>query len=166
LSKSNGITLKVEGLKEIELGMKQFAADVQLKILASAVRESAKPMVIAAKENLQVRENPSSGALAESIGIKKVSKRFSGGSVTYLVAPIETNKTAAAQYASFYGRGGSGIYHGHLVEYGVPSLGIKAQPFLRPAADSTAGISTQVFKTKLARGVVLAAKRAARLGKK
>lgn len=159
-----GITLEVEGLAELEKAMQQFEANIQLRVISSAARASAKPVLKRAKANLQRRSSPSSGALAESLGIKKVSRRFSGNAVSYLVAPIENNKTAAAQYKAFYGRGGYGIYHGHFVEFGVPGK-TRAQPYLRPAGAAAAGDSKAEFLRFLKRGVTREARKAARLSR-
>ena len=165
MSKSNAISAEVSGLKELDKAIKQFNANIQLKVLAGAVRESAKPVLNRAKQNLNRISANSSGSVRESMMIKKASKKASGNSVKYFVAPNEKSLVAAATYLDYYGRGGSGIFHAQWIELGIPSRGIKARPFLRPAGDSAAGESSQSFIKGLNRGVNRETRKAARLSK-
>ena len=156
---SDGITAEVHGLKALQKGLEVFKADIQLKALAASLRVSAKPVAKQAESNLQRTSSASSGALAQAIKIRKLSRKRAGGTVTYHVTPNRTDKVAAAQYRDFWGRGGSGIFHAHLVEFGTKRN--RARPFLRPAIDSTESQVDNTFRTELKKRVDRAAKKAA-----
>jgi len=158
------ISLDVPDFAAIDAAMKELQADIQLKVMRSALRESAKPPVRAAKANLQRTGTASSDALAASIGIKKRTDRNATKTIAYLVGPIENDKGAAAQYRSFYGRGGSGIYHGHLLEFGTKHS--NERRWLRPAIDSTYQESIAVFSDQMKRKIKRAAAKADARSKK
>ena len=160
---ADGIRITEEGIKEIEVTLKQLEADIQFKILGSSLRSGAKPVVESAKIFASRYDHETSGSLAEAIKIKRVSKSRSRGAISFMVGVDRNDQIAAGKYASFYGNGGSGVFHAHLVELGVPSRGIAAQPFLRPAMDSTTSQVDAVFFKNVGKKVGAALRKRAKL---
>jgi len=135
---------KVEGLKELTQTLtRELPAKTGATVVASTFRRSFRPMVKTAKQ--KAAAGPGSGALAQSIGMWRDRKVRGGRSgktaVRMRIGPKRSNRKAILRYLTFYGkelsakRINAGIRHGHFVEYGVPSRGISARPFLRPALD-------------------------------
>ena len=163
------LDVKVEGLAHLrDVLIDKIPAQAREKVVVSALRRSFKPMVVAAK----VKAVKTSGALAESIKLWKVSKRKkkvkSDTFATVEIGPRRSDKKALGRYLAEYRETITpkdlklGIRHGHLVEYGVPSRGIPAQPFLRPAADSKAAAGISAFRKELGRAIDKQARRLAK----
>ena len=152
------IELKVEGLQELNRKLDQFALKTQKSMVTSALRAGAKIVQAAAKANAHKSKHPSSGALAESVGIK--AKRFGRGgkgSVSSLwVGALRSDKKAVAQYAGFYGKASvksinGGIRHGHLVEFGTKHQ--EARPWLYPALKGNEQAVVNRFRTVLSKRI-------------
>ena len=168
------IDVKVEGLAHLrDVLIDKIPAQAREKVVVSALRRSFKPMVVAAKQNAARADNPHSLALSESIKLWKVSRRKkkkkSDTFATVEIGPRRSDKRALARLFTFHNRKTItpdqlrlGIRHGHLVEYGVPSRGIPAQPFLRPAADSKAAAGISAFRKELGRAIDKQARRLAK----
>jgi hypothetical protein len=136
---------KIHGLEDALKAMQAaFPNDekAQRQIINSSLRSAAtKTMLREIKARaLQYKD---SGALAESIGVRAMSRRKLRtarrvGGVE--IAPIRSNRRAMAMYIQHHynakGRAAprgmlfSGIRHGHFVEFGVPLRGIPARSFL------------------------------------
>lgn len=125
------VTMKVEGLRELEQKLlKDLPAAIAGKILRNALNTAVNPMLKAARENARTSER--TGAL------KKAIKKASG--------------LARGQYAAVAGiRIGSGFRspksRWHFIEFGTKDA--RAQPYLRPAFDSTKLEAIQLFKENL-----------------
>ncbi len=137
------ISVKVLGLREVTKTLtKKLPPKARGKVVARAMRIAARAMVRTAKS---AASRGKSGSLTASTSIWQDKKRSKGDRGTFVrlhLGPRRSNKAAILKYWTFYtGRTArpediaSGIRHGHLVEFGVPSKGIPARPFLRPAFD-------------------------------
>ena len=145
--------IEVKGLKELDLALKQFSTITQGNMVTSALRAGAKPVVSKAREGALRSMHPSSGALAESIGVKAQKK--GGEHISIWVGSMrkgKEGKDALHSYVGFYGGTVStvaaGIRHGHLIELGT-ARGVAKRPFLRPALDGQAGAVVSEFKKKM-----------------
>ena len=138
-------TVKVEGLDDaMRAMMAAFPKDAktQGQIINKGIRRAAvKDLLPSIKARAMSYKD--SGALAESIGVRAMPKRYVrtaravGG---MQIVPIRSNLKAMAMYINHHytnkGRTApagmllSGIRHGHLVEFGVPTRGIPARSFL------------------------------------
>ena len=138
-------SVKIEGLEEAMKAMREaFPRDhkTQKKIINKGIRKGAAEALLP-EIKARAMSYKDSGALAESIGIRPMSTRsirtaraVGGMEIT----PIRTNLKAMAMYINHHytskGRNApsgmllSGIRHGHLVEFGVPTRGIPARSFL------------------------------------
>jgi hypothetical protein len=168
----------ITGLKS---AMKSMAAafpanpDKQRGILNATMRGAAvKTILQAAKAN--ARAGDSSGALAESIGIRTSPKggTLRRGKVAGIyLTPLRNNPRAIALYIAHYRskrafKGIGGIRHGHLVEFGHATKNggfVPARPFLWPAAASQSPSYRGLFAALLSKKIEAAVKRAARKGK-
>lgn len=121
------------GGKELERALAQLPKATAKSVLRRALRKAAKPTVAAAESMVPVGPT---GNLKASISINtrlKVSQR--GGS-------------RSGGVEIFIGASSPPDYHAHLVEFGTVHMA--AQPFMRPAWDSTqqevlASISAEVW---------------------
>jgi len=152
-------------------------AEQQRRLLNQAMSAAAKrTMVPMAKQLAMVGDG--SGALAESIGMRAVSKsaaRRSGVAARVEMVPVRNNRKAMAMYIAHYytARGKSvpskmvtsGIRHGHLVEFGHAARSggfVPARPFLWPAARAQSSVYTQNFAALLEKKTQAAVRREAR----
>lgn len=169
------VDAKVEGLEEAMKAMlAAFPSDErrQRGILNSSMRSAAKGTILADAKR-RADSGDSSGALAESLGIRSTSKkklktrRVVAG---VEVVPVRSNMKAMAMYIQHYytarGRTApanmltSGIRHGHLVEFG--SVNNTARPFLWPAAQSGRNAYIGRFSADLTKKTEAAVKREAK----
>ena len=155
-------TWKVDGLKELDKAMDELTSKMRNSFTTSALKAAAKPVIAAAKEGARKSKHPSSGALAESLGVK--AQRKGGEHISVWVGTMRENKTALQSYFSYYYAGktiplsrlANGIRHGHLIELGT-ARGVQKRPFLRPALDSQKGVAVSEFKRVLKRKIELQA---------
>jgi len=170
-------SVKIEGLDEAMKALRAaFPKDMeaQRRVLNATMRGAATKTIVKMAKVLAY-DGDSSGALSESIGIRNQPKRAlktarkAGG---VYIAPIRHNAKAIAKYIQYYyNRHGnsapasvvaSGIRHGHLVEFGVPSRGIPANSFLGAAADSQLSPYEDLFAMSLKQKVENAVRREAK----
>lgn len=127
------LDIQVDGLKHLEEALKAISLQAQRKVMSGALKDSARPMVRAAKS--AYRGLGGSGALAQSMGAWQSRKRGRGSQtfVSIEVGPKRSNYAALARYYAYYrkGRGSAkgirdGIRHGHLVEFGFQHRGGRA----------------------------------------
>jgi len=151
-------TWKVEGLKYLEDALDELSKDMKFRFTTSALKAAAKPVIAAAKEGARNNKHPSSGALAESLGVKAQKK--GGENISVWIGTMRENKTALRSYFTYYYAGktiplsrlANGIRHGHLIELGT-ARGVQKRPFLRPALESQAGQAVSEFKRVLKRKI-------------
>lgn len=160
------MTAKVEGLKELETALKQFARSTQRGVLERTLKKAAAPVAATARNNAPV----DTGALKASIVIEV--KRTNAGKVAFAEAlrsgatrteagraARSANRAAAGQGASAMVRVRAKAPHAIFAEYGTVKS--PAHPFLGPALQSN---RTGVFATvrqQLAVEIAATAKRVA-----
>lgn len=126
----------VTGMKEVDNLLKRLPKELNHKVVGSAIFQSSKPLVSAAKARVKSK----TGNLKESIGaVRQTIKRATE------IGEVRVGPRIGGKYKG---------YHGHLVEYGAknrPPGGwyarfrnahnttSKPHPFLKPAFDSTKG---------------------------
>ncbi len=166
--------VQVLGLRHLrDVMLKSIPVKAHERVVIAAIRKAFKPMVAAAKINAV----KTSGALAGSIQLWKVSKRKKAKQkktfASAEIGPRRSNKKAMARYVLEYGvtaltpeQVTLGLRYGHLVEYGIPSRQIAAQPFLRPAFDSHALEGVNNFAKEWGKAIEREAIRLARIQNK
>lgn len=160
------VKVKVDGLKELTRQLtKELPAKTGPTIIRRSIRKSFDPMLKAAKLKAGQSRHISSGALQASIGMfSKRPTRSKKTAARLVIAPRRSDKKALQQYLDFYDRAVKpqtflrGISHGHFVEFGVPSRGIPANPFMRPAFDmhGRSGISEfdRIYKLEVEKAIL------------
>ena len=135
------IHMELTGVKEIDQVLREMPSQLTRKVLQSAARKAAKPMVADMKAKAPER----TGALVKSIGVKALKSR-----VDNLRAVVVAGVRRGRRYKA---------YHAHLIEFGTSArtpkkkkmlafwngehivrigrtAGTPAQPFIRPAIDA------------------------------
>jgi HK97 gp10 family phage protein len=139
---------KVEGLKELDKKLRELEPKIAKKVLRTAVKKAAMPMLHSARANTPVL----TGRLVSSLVIStRFSKKY--GSYT---ASIQT-KAGAFKGETFYGSFIEFGYHrgkrGHQDRPFIPG-----QHFMRRAFDENRDSSLSILKHELASGITAAAK--------
>lgn len=158
MANTRDVSMRLVGAKELEYAMRILPTTIANRIVPTALRGAAKPIVQSARWRLSW--NKRTGELAKSIGTKLAKKRSDAARVM-IVGP-RSKKTTDSK-----GRPVNPANYAHLVEYGtqahtitpriaavgvggvlgpfkgsegfaakVEHPGADAQPFLRPAFDS------------------------------
>ena len=144
------------------------------KLLNQSMSGAAKGSIIPIAKQLAL-QGDGSGALSEAIAPRAVSRAQAmrrGRAAIVEVTPVRSNRSAMARYIAFHytakGRKPkakmitSGIRHGHLVEFGVPSRGIPAAPFMFPAAQQGFSQYQNLFSVSLKKKIAAAVRKAAK----
>lgn len=138
------IEAKIQGIDELERMLNEIGSPkVEKKIVTKSLREGAKVVLKEAKNNVPVR----SGTLKKSLAL--VAERSRGTEKKVI-------KVGARATPRWKG------YHGHLVEFGVPSRGIPARPFLRNAVRSKFDEFLDTYIKGLDKGITQIVKKHAR----
>lgn len=175
------VEFKIDGLDQIEKALKKLGAEVGAKELRGALRDAALP----ALEEMQLKA-PVFDEPTRDVYLKKVSSRFKGeigqsknGSNKITVASgglkdsikrrgsinkkgIKTRKFDKDTTA-LVSVGTKGIFYAHLIEFGTQH--IKAQPFIRPAAEKTTPEAIKIFNARIQKRIQNATKRLAKKNK-
>lgn len=146
---SNGRTTNISGLAELNELLQTLPAKIEANVLRAALRAGQKPILDAARENI----NDRTGALSKSLRIKTQNKK--GAISATLVA------------------GSKKAYYAHMVEFGtaqhfikpknrkslffaglaravVDHPGAAASPFMRPAWDASQTAALEAFRAYVA----------------
>lgn len=128
----------IEGLDQALKNLEELPARIRLKPLRRAVGKGAAVIRREARKNARRVDDPDTGRrIADNIGQRIRSRRTrQTGDVTVSVGVLTTRGPIPPGNPDTGRRGNTP--HWHLVELGVPSRGIRAQPFLRPAAENNA----------------------------
>ena len=119
-------SVDVSGIMELNKKLRELAGDkIARKVLRSAIRKAAKPMVAAAKAFAPV----DSGLLEESIKLKAIRRTRTG----FGVRISTSNSDFDSQGETFYGA---------MQEWGTVNMA--PNPYLRPAFDTTKDQSVQI----------------------
>lgn len=122
------MTVKVEGMKDLQRGLARLRDDLRGPVLSRAAREGADVLA----ETMASLAPRDSGDLADNIGVSKGETRPTRG---------EWNAGPSAD-----------VFYGIFQELGT--VDIPAQPFMRPAADSAGDSITDAVNDVLRREVL------------
>jgi len=138
-------TIKIEGLKELDIALRELPKATSRNVLKRALTKAAKPIETAAQAKVPVL----TGALKQSIKIGPKSKLDPKVRSTHIQkSPVEV----------FVGAGA--LPHAHLIELGA--AGRAAHPFLRPAFDENKQGALESIKRDIAEEIEKARARLAR----
>lgn len=151
---------RVEGLKELDDGLKEFSKATARNILRRVLLKAAQPIATSAERTVIRRR----GQLQRSIGAgtklspqqAKQFRSWIGSQPQVTVAGYRS----APQSAVYVHVGAGPLPHAHMVEFG--SAHNVAHPFLRPAWDAERVNSLGSIKDDLAAEIEKARQRAAR----
>jgi HK97 gp10 family phage protein len=166
------LTVKIEGLSQLQTALSQFAKSTQRAILERTLKKVAAPVADTARRDAPV----DTGRLKESIVIEVV--RTNAGKTAFAEAirggssREEAGQAARAANRAAAGRGQSATVrvraksaHALFVEFGTVKM--SARPFLGPAPRSNRDGALSTIKTTLGKEIDATAKRvAARKAKK
>ncbi len=167
------LTMSVEGLKDLDEKLTLLGVKVADKAIKSAGRYAMKPVLESAKSNLDSSGSVDTGILKDSIALVSRSARFDqpfpieiglkikanvGLKGSESAAAALGNSTARIRGLTFRRVGKKLVTTGaarrwHFIEFGVPSRGIPAKPFLRPAMDSNRQSVLSRFTERLKKSV-------------
>jgi len=154
--------IEIRGLRQLENNLLALGAEIGSKVLTSALREAAKPML----QEIQLK------AAVGSYG-QRIVKKKGGGDVVITPgfmrsrAKIRASRNKKGAASKKFSKNTSAIVrvgvfrvpYARYVEFGTSDT--KAQPFIRPAADK-ADESVRIFKRRLERKIYLAARKLGR----
>lgn len=129
--------VKIDGVKEIQAKLAALEPKVGRRIVRTALRKAAKPILTMARALVPV----DSGDLKRSIKIRNLKKRRRSYAIAVGTGP-----------GWFQGD----EYYGGIVEFGADN--VAAQPFLRPAFDANSDAAQKILKTEILQQVEKAAK--------
>lgn len=147
--------IKLEGLQGLQQQLKQLSADMQPKVLRSAVRAAFKPVLEAARAKVPV----DSGELRAGIALA-TAKTETGVAAGLLISSKTTGLKQARMAAAAFGEAqadGAPGRRWHFIELGTKHS--SAQPFLRPALDEAAQSVTTAFAAAMRKKIAAALKR-------
>jgi HK97 gp10 family phage protein len=145
--------ISLTGDKQLDRLFRDLPKSLTSKVVTSALKDSAKPMVRAAKSNI---DSVKTGNLKRSIGtvtdkskdykgsirvgarMKKGSKNMLGFHAHFIEFGTAPRKPKTGKTLKFEGSGG-------LTVYPKSVKGVVAKPFMRPAYNSTKGNVTKEF---------------------
>jgi len=139
-----GLDQVLRNLKELPLKVRRSAARKAVGKGASIVRKRAK------QNALQVDDPQTGRRIADNIGQRFRSRYFRQTGDTMVSVGVLTNRGRIPRGNPDEGRGGN-TPHWHLVELGTERA--PAQPFLRPAAESSASEVFNAVASELERQV-------------
>jgi HK97 gp10 family phage protein len=140
---TNKVTIKVEGLKELDEALREFSKATERNIIRRSLLAAGEPI----RDAAAARAPRLRGALAASIGEgTKLSRRQKG------------LHRAESGVEVFVGAGS--LAQAITQEFGT--VNHPPQPFMRPAWDENKGRALSIFKDKMTDEIDKAAKRAAR----
>lgn len=175
---ADGITMTLEGGKELENKMRRLELSVAKKIRNKAVRASAKPVLTAAKANAKALAGPGSDkrmsviinrALHLKVGKAKhrthyfirvqhnpkyndILVSYTQGSASLLGGVDNKGRSTRGKVV-----GGKRHYIPNAIEYGHVKRGgsgrVAPNPYLRPAFDSNVFLSKRLMRRELFSGI-------------
>ena len=149
--------IKLEGLKELDEALSKLPNDIGFKTLRSGLMAASRPMFLAARANAQSTgiKNRDAGATAAAMG--RWTRKEGKNRTTLYLGPKNKNKKALGLWNSKHNpeKPATRLNHFHLVEFGSVHGG--AQPFLRPAFDTTKELVARNFAGELRKQIDKAA---------
>lgn len=128
-------TIKLTGLKELDLKLSKMDKAVAFKALRSALNDTSRPMFILAKQKAQATGIKGFDAGATAAAMGRWTKKIKDKRTVLFMGPKNKQKKAVNLWNQKHGTNVKRLSHFHLLEFG--SVNGPAQPFLRPAFDAT-----------------------------
>ena len=156
-------TIKIDGLRELEVAFREIAPKIKGNPLRTAARAMTVPIIESAKN--RVHQNPetkTSLANAMDKRLIPVSERDAATAKGDSIEVFEVGPRKKKKKGVLPG------WYAHFVEFGIPGGRQGAQParpFLRPAFEDTKHEQIEEFVKKFSKTLDLAAKRLAKLAK-
>lgn len=144
-------TVKLTGLRELDAKLARLDAKTGFKVLRSAMMNASKPMFLTARANANATGVKGFDAGATAAAMGRWTKKTTDKRTTLFIGPKNKAKKAVSLWNQKHGTSVKRISHFHLVEFG--SRRGPAQPFLRPAFDSTKHEVARNFGRELAKAI-------------
>ena len=148
------ITVKVDGLKELQKALEELPRQIQQKPLRSAVAAGAKVILDEAKNRVPVN----TGNLQKSLYRYRSRKMSTVGKETYLVGvrkgkgvygDTRLNRRLGRVGRKYTTQGEA--FYWRFIEFGTSK--ISARPFLRPAFEAGKGDAVNEIKNRLRKAI-------------
>lgn len=133
------VSIRLEGVKELERELERLPSKVQKKMLRPSLRASAKPIRDEAVRRAPRRKSPPP---------RGSSRYHPAGKELYRSIKVRSAGRQPGLDAAIQVKTGP---HGHLLERGTIHIG--AQPFMRPAYDTRKGEAIRVFRETLGKRI-------------
>lgn len=144
----------LQGAKELDRQLRELGDGMAAKVIRGALGEALKPTLARAKATIPVGSVPH-----RTYQGRLVAPGFSQRSI-YISTSIRKDRSAAS---ATIGMRKEAFYALAFVEFGVPSRGIPARPWLVPAFNSTRGVMlnalTEALKKRIAKAIAKGGRR-------
>ena len=144
-------TIKLEGLKELDAKLARLDTKTGFRVLRSALMEASKPMFLLARQNASATGVKGFDAGATAAAMGRWTKKIKEKRTVLFLGPKNKAKKALNLWNQKHGGDVKRLNHFHLVEFG--SIKGPAQPFLRPAFDTTKETVARSFGKILGRQI-------------
>lgn len=157
------VEFSLTGLDSLLAKLELISYDVKRKGGRSALRKGAQLLAAKAKEGAEKIDDAATGrSIAKNIALRWNGKLFKqtgdlGFRVGVLHGAVLPKKGAQVDTAT-----NAPTPHWRLLEFGTEKM--RAQPFMRPAMESSIGAATDVFVREYEKAIDRAIKRAAKTG--
>jgi HK97 gp10 family phage protein len=139
--------IHVSGLKELDRKLGLLPINIRTNVLRRALRAGGKVMGLAARR------------LAPEIWVKSEPTRLRRKSnITWRVSRIRGDRARVKVSWVTHRKRGNKFevpfpWYAHWVEFGIPSRGIKAEPFLGPAFDQSSDDALKAYARVMGEGI-------------
>lgn len=151
-------SVRVDGLRELGAALKELGNVVGTRIARASTAAGARIVKDQAIANVVRSPSVDTGSLRDSIITKRAPKGETRLTSEHIVTVRGRGKPANKK-----GQRINRAPHASMVEFGTVNM--PAEPFLRPAFETTKGAAVEAIKGALQRGIDRAAKKAARASK-
>lgn len=141
----SGVSIRLEGVKELERELEQLEAKIQKKMVRPSLRAGAKVIRDEAVRRAPRRKTPPP---------RGTSRYHPAGKELYRSIKVRSAGRQPGLDAAVQVKTGP---HGHLLEFGTIHAG--AQPFMRPAYDTRKAEAIRVFRDTLGQRIENEARR-------
>jgi len=140
------MSIKIEGLKEVQKKLKSLPGNVQRRVVRGATRAGANIVKKEAQRNVPVRQD---GKLKRAGKSKAKGYRYPG----YLKKNIGLirNKRVPKNVFSFLVKTLKFAYYGAFLEFGTSKM--SAKPWLRPAYESKRYFAVKRIRERILKGI-------------
>ena len=113
------MTVRIEGLAELERKLKQFPTKLQRRAVTAAMRAGAREIV----KEVKARAPVDSGALKRNVGTKRGSKRFDRGLAGRQIVGVRHGKVRTTGKLTGYDKRGDDPFYYRFQEKGFTAVG-------------------------------------------